>query len=342
MHLPSRCRRSPCAGGRSRPAFTLIELLVVIAIIAILIALLLPAVQKVREAAARMQCQNNLKQLALAIHNYHDVHRMFPANNTYSYDPTPPSWSWLTNILPFIEQKNLYDLTRAGASPPNNIDQSLAAIAYPVSIFQCPSDPYGWNGPVQQPSNYDMNDPVLGPLSYTVGNYKANTGSNWGGGAPGSPYWWGTDPQWCNGDAGNANPATSYDGCGFGNGVIWDYKNPGNPSGSPVRFASITDGTSSTILLGEAASGKDYQNSWQHSDTSIATCAFPPNHKNAAGQYYDPTDWANNYSFTSWHTGGVNFAMTDGSVHMIFDSIDLNSFRALGTRAGGEVASFDP
>jgi prepilin-type processing-associated H-X9-DG protein len=191
---------------------------------------------------------------------------------------------------------------------------------------------------MNQPSNYDMNDPTLGPLTYTVGNYKANVGSNWGGGAPNTALWWGTDPQWCVADPSNSNPNTAYDGCGFGNGVIWDYNNPAVPQGTAIRMGSVRDGTSNTIMLGESASGLDYMNSWQHADTSIATCAFPPNVRNpATGQPYPPTDWWNHYNFSSWHTNGVNFAMTDGSVRFITDGIDLITFRALGTRDGGET-----
>jgi prepilin-type N-terminal cleavage/methylation domain-containing protein len=317
---------------RSRGGFTLIELLVVIAIIGILIGLLLPAVQKVRENASRTQCINNLKQLALAVHNFHSAQGHFPPDSCYTYDPTAPNWSWLANMLPYIEQGNLYVQANIGGSTPNAINQSLPQIATQVKTFLCPSDPNAFNGPVSYPSNFDMYDPVLGPLTYAVTCYRGNCGSNWGGGPPGSALWWGTDPQWCNPDPTNPDPDTTYVGCGFGNGVIWE-------TNSPITFLSVTDGTSGTFMIGEALSGLDYQNSWAHMDNAIATCAYPPNAVNpATGQNYPPDQWWNRYAFTSNHTGGVNFAMTDGSIQFVSNTIDLTLFRALGTRAAGEVA----
>jgi prepilin-type N-terminal cleavage/methylation domain-containing protein/prepilin-type processing-associated H-X9-DG protein len=317
--------------ARNRAGFTLIELLVVIAIIAVLVGLLLPAVQKVREAANRASCCNNLKQLALAIHTYHDAFHRFPENSLFTYDPTAPNWSWMAHILPYIEQTNLYRDAHI-TSPQNAINQSLPQIATDVKTFLCPSDHDAWQGPVSYPSNFDMYDPVLGPLTYSVTCYRANIGSNWGGGPPNTPLWWGTDPQWCNPDPNNRNPSLTYDGCANGNGVIWENR-------KSLRIDDILDGTSGTIMLGEALSGKDYQNAWCHMDNAIATCAYPPNAKSpVTGQDYPPDQWWNRYAFTSNHSGGANFAMTDGSVRFIEEVIDLTLFRALGTHNGGEIA----
>jgi prepilin-type N-terminal cleavage/methylation domain-containing protein/prepilin-type processing-associated H-X9-DG protein len=320
------------ARSRVRPAFTLIELLVVIAIIGILIGLLLPAVQKVRESAARIKCGNNLKQLVLACHNYHDTYNKFPVNNIYTFDPTMPNWSWIAHVLPYIEQANLYNqIGLANATPPN-INQCLPQIATELTNLYCPSDPVSLQGVQSHVANYDMLDPVQGPLTYAVSNYKGNMGSNWGGGAPGSGLWWGTDPQWCNFDPNNTDPNTTYDGCGAGNGIIWD-------SNRPTSISMIADGTSGTIMIGEALSGQDYMNSWAHSDNAIATTSYAPNATQANGQPYPPDQWWNRYAFTSNHSNGVQFAMADGSVAFITNSVQLTLFRALGTRAVGEVAT---
>src|SRR4051794_6115852 len=156
-----------------RRGFTLIELLVVIAIIAVLIGLLLPAVQKVREAAARMSCQNNLKQMGLAMHNYHDANRVFPlggvANNVCCNTEGGPSWA--ISILPYLEQANLYQLYSPAQTTENVANKALRETV--VKTYNCPSDQRAGQvmAPVSGPSaNYSP------PISYATSSYKAVAG----------------------------------------------------------------------------------------------------------------------------------------------------------------------
>jgi prepilin-type N-terminal cleavage/methylation domain-containing protein len=162
---------------RLREGFTLIELLVVIAIIAILIALLVPAVQKVREAAARASCQNNLKQLALGVHNYHDTQKSIPQEfgGLNGWGAGSSSWSWIAFILPYIEQAPLYNLSGLQAGPAFVRLNTVTGVAQtPISILRCPSDPdsaqLAWNDRADIGGNF--------PGGCAITNYKAVSGQN--------------------------------------------------------------------------------------------------------------------------------------------------------------------
>jgi prepilin-type N-terminal cleavage/methylation domain-containing protein len=317
-------RSSTCFRQRCRLAFTLIELLVVIAIIAVLIGLLVPAVQKVREAGNRIQCANNLKQVALACHHYHDSWGNLPTSTLYqpATEPNAPNWSFLARLLPHVEQNTLYAQANI---PTNTIAQSQVQIAYQINTFLCPSDPISNQGP-------RGGDQCVGGVPAGLTNIKGVTGANWGGGPVGSPTWWGTDPQWVNPDR-----SGNYNGIRHGDGIFWDQfiylgEKP------RIRITDITDGTSSTFLLGEALASQCEENNWAHAFDALATCALDPNVTRADGSLYDPEDWHNTLGFSSLHPGGLQFACADGAVHFIQKDIPRAIYRALATRAGGEVA----
>lgn len=301
---------------RSRRGFTLIELLVVIAIIAILIALLLPAVQQAREAARRTSCKNNLKQIGLAIHNYHDTYTVFPNANAGGMNfSTLSGASLFASILPYIEQAagyNYYDFNLANSAPYN---QEVSGQL--IDVFWCPSAAMR-----RQVPGCDQ-DSGRAPGTYAVNIGSVDYNQYWSF-IPGTPR-----P--------NLNGAIVYTDSVAGKTAMRDF----------------TDGTTNTLLIGETAynlpdylfsSSADCTDQPRYSFTywanpfpgsTACTTEYAFNPKDIAGDgVFDP-NWTR--SFRSEHVGGVQFLLTDGSVHFISENIDKNVLDALATRNGGEV-----
>ena len=336
-------RRSVRRGG----AFTLIELLVVIAIIAILIGLLLPAVQKVREAAARSTCQNNLKQFGLAIHGFADVNQTaLPQGGLMGQSTgvtSGGSWdneqgSWLVFTLPFMEQDNMQKKINPRVSVFNSVAigiNTVAAADRRVKYMRCPSDDYD---PAASASNYCGS---MGPQCVTGGC--------------------GYDPNqaYCNGAnfTPNAGYAPSAD---HGN----DFNATGirglfNRLGAKITFAMIKDGLSNTIAIGEHLplhSDHLVSNNWWafNSGTAMVSTVVPINMPSngflpgTSGFYncsaapngvQSARNWNISMGFKSNHTNGANFVFADGAVKFIPQSIDHRTYQLLGCRNDGQAVN---
>ncbi len=294
----------------SRPGFTLIELLVVIAIIAILIGLLLPAVQKVREAAARSKCTNNLKQIALAVHSYHDANGRVPYSVSFGQEPAAPNPAaptgpftgrgWIIEILPQVEQEAQFRALEPSRTLGLSHSSLATAVQLPLPTFRCPSDPD------QRATTLKQFQWVGVPIA--MNNYKGNLGNHRMGGAGTSEY----------GDC-HASP-----GC---NGLF--YRNSYQDS---VKFSTISDGMSNTLMVGEDLPSQNDHSSLYFSNGDYAPCNWPINHVPTS-----PSDWPSAFGFRSAHTRGANFAFADGSVRFVPESIDFTNYRALCTRNQNEV-----
>jgi prepilin-type N-terminal cleavage/methylation domain-containing protein/prepilin-type processing-associated H-X9-DG protein len=300
---------------RTRAGFTLIELLVVIAIIALLIGLLLPAVQKVRGTAARAQCANHLKQVGLALHGYHDANRQFPPGyasgvNPSNGDDTGPGWGWAAFLLPHVEQPPLF--AQINVTQPITAPAHAAARTTPVAVYKCPADQYPATAPVGVLSS-------SGPMTTAFCDVALSS-------YPGV--------------FGVAEPGVDGEGLFF--------------RGSTVKIADVTDGTSTTLAVGERAA-KIGPTTWV-GVVPGAGHTGPPGEP-TYGQVEVAATWVLGHTgdategpafpnepnhFGSLHPGGgANFVFADGHVRFLGRSVSYAVYKALSTRAGGEPVGED-
>ncbi len=346
---------------RGKIGFTLIELLVVIAIIAILIALLLPAVQQAREAARRTQCKNNLKQLGLAHHNYHDVAKSFAPNINTIWTGPPYTTanralggsqaSHLVNLLPYMEQAGLYQSINFGSNVKawqTNVNGKLVnAIVIPG--YQCPSESRG-----------SMLATGTNPAR-AMTSYAGCTGSTLQQSAAGCSLVT---------IVGNGGPLFDPNDDGedwFGRATIGQYARTDTPHSNNIsgvlarsswaaNIRDVTDGTSNTILMGEVRGwcsdalgywGPGTGGGWADSESLWFSTTAPINYPTCPGEQGNPqaggagcknvASWNTSMGFKSQHVGGAQFLLCDGSVRFISENIDHNTYQMLGDRWDGQV-----
>jgi prepilin-type N-terminal cleavage/methylation domain-containing protein/prepilin-type processing-associated H-X9-DG protein len=317
------------------PGFTLIELLVVMAIIAVLIAVLLPAVQSAREAARRAQCVNNLKQIGLAMHQYHDIHTVLPPGKKGC------CWgTWLVYTLPYLEQQPLFNAWNScglnAVNAPADYDLPLryfgvanqTVTSTRINSYLCPSDVT--NAPITATTNGRT-------YACTSQNYAANFGNT-------------------------IVIQTDFQDIAFGGAPFVDMGSPegdhNQPGHNTVGFSTFLDGLSNTLLVSEVivGQGQDLRGfSWWGDAATFETFLAP--NSSFPDVMFSPyycinvppnppcigttTALPDNYGARSRHSGGVNVAMGDGSVRFVKNSINIRTWRAMSTTRGGEVISAD-
>ena len=331
-----------------RRGFTLVELLVVIAIIGILVALLLPAVQKAREAAQRAQCLNNLRQIGLACLNHESARRHFPKSFGFTQDEGRPdadlgiqeqrtAAGWVVSALPYMEEQALYDSFQAAleAAPMKQFaarrgglgfGQVQALMRIETTGLRCPSD----NSPTTVMDAFQFNGVEVFASSYKgcIGNSEISQGP---GNFPSSfPL---EDPN--NPGEFLGRPDCHRDtSC---NGVFYR-----NSYERPVKMRTMKDGTSKTMLVGEDVTQFNQHSAMYYANGDWATTGPPLNFKpDLAANPAAPAEFWDVQGFRSEHDGGANFVYADGSCHFITDDINRVVYQAQSTRNGGEVVSID-
>lgn len=333
--------------SRPKTAFTLVELLVVIAIIGVMVGLLLPAVQAAREAARRMSCSNNLKQLGLAVHNYENTFQRFPIGTIHNDPANPPvqaAWaagahrkgSVLVKLLLFVEQQPLFDqLNFAG-----DVQQQLVNLGYSgtngktMPAFICPSD--GTTSSQLTGSQQFFN------YATSMGNQNMSAQGGWCNLFPNN-----SQPTraagilggnlFLNGPTGHGTSDLARDISG-----VWS-----RSGGWAARFQDITDGTSSTIMMGEIlpVCGDHHRNGWFSPNAlwtattggiNFNTCRKQAV-RNDANDCHDHRVWMTSQAFKSDHPGGAQFVFCDASVQFLSNSINYLTYQQLGSRNDGET-----